>query len=319
MAGTITLSLQQLFDELGNVLSNGQVYFIQAGTTSTPQNAYRDFGLTNPWPNPFTLEADGRLPLLYFADGFIKVRMVDQVGASQVVQDNIPVLGSSSGGGGGGTIDPTTIHATGDIKLMYNFGVVAGFVRANGRTIGSVTSGATERANADALALFTLLWTVDPNLAVSGGRGVSAAADWAANKTIVIPDLRGRVPAGLDDMGSGAASRLTGLLMTPDGVTLGAVGGTQAWALSLGQLPTGITSSGNNSISVTSANPLVKNAGLGVNPGSASGTAVWNGGTSSTETSSNASQAISVTSNNTSGQAHTNVQPTLMLTFYVKL
>src|SRR5947208_1688739 len=83
-------------------------------------------------------------------------------------------------GGGGGTVDPTTIFQTGQIIPMYGTGVLTGFVRANGRTIGSATSGATERANADAQSLFQNLWGADANLAVSGGRGASAAADWAA-------------------------------------------------------------------------------------------------------------------------------------------
>jgi len=61
---------------------------------------------------------------------------------------------------------------------FYGTGVRSGFVRANGRTIGSATSGATERANADAQALFEYLWNTDANLAVSTGRGASSNADW---------------------------------------------------------------------------------------------------------------------------------------------
>ena len=46
MAGTIPLSLTQQFDNSTNLpLSGGKIYFIQAGTTSTPQNAYQDSGL----------------------------------------------------------------------------------------------------------------------------------------------------------------------------------------------------------------------------------------------------------------------------------
>jgi microcystin-dependent protein len=70
-------------------------------------------------------------------------------------------------------------------------------------TIGNAISGATNRANADTLNLFTLLWNSWANALapVSGGRGGSAATDFAANKTIAIPDLRGCVIAGLDNMG----------------------------------------------------------------------------------------------------------------------
>lgn len=52
-----------------------------------------------------------------------------------------------------------------------------------------------------------------------------------------LPDLRGRVPAGKDNMGGSAASRLTATTMTPDGVTLAAVGGAQTVTLSQANLP----------------------------------------------------------------------------------
>lgn len=41
MSGTIPFSLSQQFDEYGMPLSGGLMYFIEAGTTSTPQNAYQ--------------------------------------------------------------------------------------------------------------------------------------------------------------------------------------------------------------------------------------------------------------------------------------
>lgn len=134
--------------------------------------------------------------------------------------------------------------------------------------------------------------------------------------TFNLPDLRGRVPAGLD----GGTSRLTGLLMTPDGNTLGATGGTQAWALSLGQLPTGITSSGANSISVTSTTAnTVTGTVQSANVTGGADRALTSNGVNAAITSANAAQAIAVTSNNTSGQAHTNVQPTLSCNFIIRI
>lgn len=328
LAGTISLSLSQQFDELGKPLANGLLYFIQAGTTSTPQNAFQDSGLTIPWPNPMILDAAGRVPSFYLADGSIKIRLLDQFGVAQVVADNVLVVGPSSGGGGGGTVDPTTVLQTGHVIDMYNFGVVAGFVRANGRTIGSATSGATELASASAQALFLLLWAVDqgPNLLpISGGRGASAAADWAANKTITLPDLRGRVRAGVDDMGGGVASRLTSLIMSPDGNTVGATGGTQAWALSVGQLPTFTPTVATASVSVVgSALSAIRNWVTG-GGGSSDTTHVSTGSNSGSDAGTfssavTASGTPSITMNSVgSSQAHTNAQATLQLTPYVKL
>lgn len=224
--GTIPYSLTQQLDSSGNPLVGGLLYLIQAGTTATPQNCYQDTALTIAWPNPVVLDSAGRIPQLFCADGSIKIRLTNAAGVTQVVADNILVIGPSGGGGGGSTVDPTTILQTGDMKIVYGTGAISGFVRANGRTIGSATSGATERANLDTQALFEYLWGADANLTVSGGRGASAAADWAANKTITLPDFRGRVVAGLDDMGNSAASRLTSTYFGATTTTLGAVSTT---------------------------------------------------------------------------------------------
>src|SRR6185369_3563254 len=83
----------------------------------------------------------------------------------------------------------------------------------------------------------TFLYGADANLAVSGGRGASAAADWAANKTIALPDFRGRALAGLDDMGSTAAGRLTSTYFGTSAIVLGASGGAESQTLTTAQLP----------------------------------------------------------------------------------
>lgn len=235
MSGSISLSMSQQFNEYGKPLAGGLLYTIQAGTTSTPQNAYQDSALTLPWPNPIILDSAGRIPQFYLADGSIKIRLTDSAGVQQLVADNILVVGPSSGSGGGGSVDATTVLATGDIKAKYGTGTLSGFVRANGRTIGSSTSGATERANSDAQALFEYLWGADSSLTVSGGRGASANADWTANKTLALPDFRGSIIAGLDDMGNSASGRISafGALAT----VLGSSGGSQFRTLARSDLP----------------------------------------------------------------------------------
>ncbi|MGQ0644396.1 MAG: phage tail protein [Elusimicrobiota bacterium] len=54
--------------------------------------------------------------------------------------------------------------------------------------------------------------------------------------TFNVPDLRGRVAVGKDDMGGGAAGRMTAYI---NGSSLGASGGSQSHALSVSQLPSG--------------------------------------------------------------------------------
>ena len=111
-------------------------------------------------PNPITLDAAGRVPQFFLADGYIKIRLTDVNGIVQLAADGILVIGPSAGGGGGGGVDATTILATGDIKTRYDTAVIAGFVRCNGRTIGNSTSGATELADTtQAQALFNFSGT----------------------------------------------------------------------------------------------------------------------------------------------------------------
>jgi microcystin-dependent protein len=324
-AGTVAFSLSQQLDQAGKPLSGCLLYTIQAGTTSTPQNSYKDTALTLVHPNPMVCDAFGRLPQFFLADGQIKIRLTDKLGNAVLTQDNILVIGPSSGGGGGGSIDPTTIAATGDVKASYGTGTLTGWVRMNGRTIGSSTSGATERANLDTQALFQYLWGTDANLAVSGGRGASSSADWAANKTIALPDSRGRVIAGLDGMGNSAAGRLTATYFG-SGDLLGSAAGSDNTTLTAAQIPT-ITALNNNAlaIGVTSAGSNIvvgavttSNLQSGGNP---VGTLSLPGSTISQISSSGtiAINSIGTTSINTGGQPHANVQPTLVTTFYIKL
>lgn len=72
----------------------------------------------------------------------------------------------------------------------------------DGATIGSSASTAALKNN-EYEALFTHLWNSYPDAAcpVSTGRGATAAADWAANKNIGLPDLRGKSVVGANNTG----------------------------------------------------------------------------------------------------------------------
>lgn len=325
MAGSISLSLSQQFDQLGRPLANGLLYFIQAGTTSTPQNAYYDTALTLPLPNPVTLSASGRIPAFYLADGQIKVRLTDKYGVAQFEQDNLLVVGPSSGGGGGAGVDPTTIFQTGDCLWLDVQGTRSGWVRDNGRTIGSATSGATERANADTSALFVYLWTNFSNTIcpVSTGRGASAAADFAANKTITLPDKRGYVPGGLDDMGNSAASRYANVpVVSGDAITAGSVLGeathtiTKAESAVLTYVGV-VTDPGHvHAIPLLAKGDQPFSAGVGLvaTPDTPSNPATYTGASKSNTTGI----TVGVTAD-AGGGAHNTVQKTVLGTFFRKL
>lgn len=88
----------------------------------------------------------------------------------------------------------------------------------------------------------------------------------------LLPDVRGRLVAGKNDMGGTGAGRLTTATMTPDGNTLGGTGGGETVTLVTGNLPA-YTPSGNitnGNITITQ-NANTQNSGASVaaggNPG----------------------------------------------------
>lgn len=115
----------------------------------------------------------------------------------------------------------------------------SGYIYADGRTIGNASSGATNLASSLTRKLYILLWNNFPNsiLPVSGGRGASALADFNANKTITLPDLRGRTTFGLDNMGGTPANRITSGISAINGTQIGATGGAQSVVLGISTMP----------------------------------------------------------------------------------
>lgn len=110
--------------------------------------------------------------------------------------------------------------------------------------------------------------------------------------TFNLPDLRGRVIAGKDNMGGSAASRLTSGGSGITGTTLGAVGGAETHTLTSGQLAS------HSHGAVTGTNTL------DVFPGT--------GGPYAAVVSAGSTDAAG------SGQAHNNTQPTFIANYIIK-
>ena len=94
--------------------------------------------------------------------------------------------------------------ATGTLGSFLRTTAPTGWI-VTGGTIGNASSGATTRADADTEALFAELWLLDildtPIYTSAGApstRGADAAADFAADKRIFVPDARGIFERGLD-------------------------------------------------------------------------------------------------------------------------
>lgn len=142
--------------------------------------------------------------------------------------------------------------------------------------------------------------------------------------TFNLPDLRGRIPAGKDDMGGTAASRLTSTTITSGATTLGNNGGAQTHTLTSGE--SGVpahnhpASSGNDS-------PDHTHGAHGATFASGSPTNytnewnIFNGYFRSTSGADTRHTHAITVSNNTAanaGSAHNNVQPTIILNYIIK-
>lgn len=331
MAGFWHLSHHQMRDPNGRVYAGAKAYFLSAQTL-LPITVYQDYGLGTPHPNPVQANGVGVFPPVFLdeGDGFYRQRVTTAAGVIIPGTDvgTLPIVGPSGGEGGVvAPVDPNALFQTGDLLWLDRTGSRSGWVRDNGRTIGPATSGASERANADTEALFSFLWQTydDTRCPVIGGRGISASADWAANKQITLLDKRGRAPFGLDDMGNSAAGRLSNVTFSSgNATTASAEGGEALHTLTTPEIPPhphpatvtdthehdfgGALQRGKGSGNINFA--VQASAGYASIDGLSS-----TGGTGGTKTGS---IAVSV-GNAGGGGAHNNMPPFVLGTFYRKL
>ncbi|HEY1506650.1 MAG TPA: hypothetical protein VGF92_20270 [Stellaceae bacterium] len=192
---------------------------------------------------------------------------------------------------------------TGDVKTTLKSAADAGWVMMNDGTIGDASSGATTRANADTQALFTLLWTnvSNANCPVAGGRGASAAADFAAHKAIALPKTLGRALAAAG-AGTGLTSRNLGDTIGAETHTLTDAEQASMPVTASGSLSGAVIQLYNNSGATTIAAP--DNIGDITQP---NGTLPVSGSVSVSGTASGG------------GGSHNNMQPTSFLNFMIKL
>lgn len=275
MSGILSgLGLSQRWDIRTNTPAAANLFLYAAGT-ATPVIAYKNAGLTagQEHPNPIPTDSFGIIPAFWLADGDYRARLVSSDAAVIFFDvDNMTAVGASSGGGGSDTTDPNSTLGTGDYLWVPKSGTRAGWVRSNARTIGSATSGASERANADCQNLFSELWNNYSNTLcpVASGRGISAAADWSANKAIGTLDLRGRSPFGLSDMGNTDAATFSGVTFSVgNGTTAASMAGAALVTLLQTNLPNVSLDTLLNSGTVTMTKDFSKFASLAGGAGGA--------------------------------------------------
>jgi microcystin-dependent protein len=130
----------------------------------------------------------------------------------------------------------------------------------------------------------------------------------ASSSKFNLPDLRGRVIAGKDNMGGSSANRLqSGVNGSLNGDTLGAAGGNQVHTLTTGQLASHTHGDGSYS------------AGQSVSGSPPGGSPPATGFGSSEGATSSPVQVGGTSGSAGSGQAHNNVQPTFILNYIIKI
>lgn len=132
--------------------------------------------------------------------------------------------------------------------------------------------------------------------------------------TFNLPDLRGRVPAGRDDMGGAAANRLT-WAGGVNGAAMGAAGGAQVHTLSLNEIPWhdhggGTSSDGAHDHGYSVGNNASNSGEYVARSFSGSGLTTWRTSWVDAHRHTIGGQG--------GGQAHLNVQPTIILNKIIK-
>lgn len=220
------------------------------------------------WPSssiPTTnLDSSSDSPASARADLLAAVQAVNDIVASRNSASGIPSLGTNSQ-------VPTAQGGmpTGSMLPFAGASEPTGWLLCAGQAVSRTTYAAL-------FAVISTAWGV--------GDG---------STTFNLPDMRGRVPAGKDNMGGTAASRLTTGGSGVNGATLGAVGGTETHTLTLAQMPA-------HSHTVTGASA---STGGGAVDQRSTGT---NTGTAPT------------TASQGSGAAHNNTQPTAVVNYIIK-
>lgn len=324
-AGMWPLSHQQIVHPVTGKPISALATFFRA-EDATPIIPYKDYNLGVPHPNPVPTSGYGIFPVVFLdvALSFYRYRVMTSGGVVIPGFDvtTVPIIGPSGGGGGGGPpIDPNALKTTGEVMFRFDNQPFAGYVRVNGRTIGSATSGATERANADTQPLFNHLWPFTRITLVGGAKGATAAVDWAANRQLTLPNMAGRAIVAADDLGAGVQNIISAATIAAGTPTdVGSTGGTERHALVEAEIPShrhaGPT--GNQDTDHTHQVPITSfplNYAAGV---SFIAAMISGGGISTSVQSANHAHSL-LTQFTGGGGLHLNMQPSMLYFIYMKL
>lgn len=259
-------------DNNGKPLVSGKVEFYIPGTT-TPKMTWQDAGETIPNTNPVTLDGAGRAIIL--GDGSYRQIVRDKNG--NLIWDQI-TSSTGSGGGGGGTPTVGDGDPVGIVKSWTGFTAPYQYVFAYGQeytragypelfqaitlqqSVSCTTGSATLTGIGDTSQL-PIGSAIESTCLNSGSTIVSKTTNTIVASSIAIistttsarffpygngdgtttfklPDYRGYVLAGRDNMGGVAANRLTSAYFGVSASAIGAKGGNESHVQTLAELAT---------------------------------------------------------------------------------
>jgi microcystin-dependent protein len=301
---------QQFINANGSPLVGGFVYMYVPNTT-TLKTTWADAGETTPNSNPIVLDDLGSAAI--YGSGQYTQTVTDSLGNliwTGLVQDSYGLIISGNNTFAGNN----TFSGTNSFTGTTNFtGATTAVTQATG---DDSTLIATDQFVQNAIANVTVQIPVGTVAAYAGstaptgwvlcfGQGVSTSTfaklfnvigySFGGSGSIFnIPDLRGNVPAGLDNMGGTSAGRLTTASMTPNAFALGATGGAETITLNISQIPAHQHQ--------FAAMQILNNNQL----------ALGEGGGPNIQNNTNAE-----TDSTGGGNSHLNVQPTLLLNYII--
>lgn len=167
MAYMLPFSMQDCDDHSGNRVVDACLHVLRDDSDDVAP-AYSDSGLGTRYPSPVPMRRGGIWPQIFLPPGAYRLRITDPYNYIYDEIQGLVIDAPIADGGSGGDVDEKRLAQTGDIKDRYGVGTHPGWVRMNGRTIGSAASSASERANDDCQALFAFLWNADCRRSAGG-------------------------------------------------------------------------------------------------------------------------------------------------------
>lgn len=272
-AALLPVAPQQFFDKNGNPVSSGSVGYYIPGT-STPKMVWQDDSQTTPWTNPITLNAGGWPPNNKGIYGNGIYRQIIKDKNNNIISDQ-PTSATGTGGGAGtsvgdgnsvgtiltwgGMIAPnqyqfaygqalsrttftellSAITQLSSVTCIGGNATLTGLSDTSNIPIGAAVEGNCIASTSTVVSktLNTITLSIAATISTSTTVRFFPYGNGNGSTTFNVPDLRGRVIPGRNNMGGVVSSNLSSTYYgsVPDAV--GATGGSQSQTLTQAQIP----------------------------------------------------------------------------------